>query len=109
MKKTDENIQFPFESDAFKNWWNIWLKYKKEEHKQSYKSSITIQAALKRLSEISNGNETTAIKIIEQSIANCWKGLFELKQQTNGTSKHGKQEQFAEYFKNKSRESGNAS
>ena len=39
-----------------------------------------IELAIKKLDELSNGDNDIAIKIIEQSIMNGWKGFFELKQ-----------------------------
>lgn len=38
-----------------------------------------IELAMKKLDELSNGNNDIAIKIIEQSIMNSWQGLFPLK------------------------------
>ena len=35
---------------------------------------------MKKLSELSTGSEETAIKIIEQSISEGWKGFFELQE-----------------------------
>ena len=35
--------------------------------------------AIKKLTELSGGNSDTAVKILEQSIMNSWKGLFPLK------------------------------
>ena len=43
-----------------------------------------IDLAIKKLNELSNGDNETAIKILEQSIMNSWKGLFELKESTKG-------------------------
>jgi hypothetical protein len=107
-KRREEEIVFPFDSEEFKKWWGMWIIYKKEQHKETYKSTLTQQAALKKLNELAGGAEEIAIKIIEQSIANSWKGLFELKKQTNGTNQAGRQEKFANYFKGKGGESGNA-
>jgi hypothetical protein len=109
-KKREEEMVFPWDSENFKKWWGMWITYKLEQHKESYKSNLTQQAALKKLNELAGGVEEVACLIIEQSIANSWKGLFELKQSKNGTgaNKQGKQAEFAEYFKNKSGESGNA-
>ena len=42
------------------------------------------QKFLQSLSELSNQDESIAIKILNQSIANGWQGIFELKTQTNG-------------------------
>lgn len=38
-----------------------------------------IELSIKRLTKLSDGDNDKAIKIIEQSIMNSWKGLFELK------------------------------
>ena len=38
-----------------------------------------IELAIKKLNELSGGDNDTAIKIIEQSIMNSWQGLFPLK------------------------------
>lgn len=67
--------------------WEGWKLYKKEEHRESYKSEKTEQAAINQLYQLSGGDLAAAKKIIEQSIANRWKGLFQLKNTNNGTSK----------------------
>jgi len=77
------NIVFPFTSEAFKSIWELWKKFKLQEHKFKYKSEISEQAALKDLSEISDSHEATAIKIIEKSMAKGWQGLFALKEEKN--------------------------
>ena len=38
-----------------------------------------IGMAIKKLTELSGGNSDTAVKILEQSIMNSWKGLFPIK------------------------------
>ena len=77
-------VVYPFDSVQFLDWWGNWKKYKKDEHKFQYKSGASEQAALKKLSELSEGNEQNAILIIEQSLANGWKGFFKLeKNETN--------------------------
>lgn len=81
-RREEVELVFPFDSIAFKSKWEIWKLYR-AERKIQYKGSISEQAALKKLSEIS-GDEQTAIKIIDESISNSWQGLFELK---NGTTK----------------------
>jgi len=42
------------------------------------------QRFLDSLTKLSSGNESVAIDILNQSIANGWQGIFELKTQTNG-------------------------
>ena len=56
-----------------------WVCYRKEI-KKSFKSKKSIQAAYKQLYELSDGNTQTAKKIVEQSIASSWQGLFPLKE-----------------------------
>ena len=65
--------------------WNKWKKYKKDEFGFKYKSEVSEDAAKKHLLELSCGDTETAIKIVEQSITNGWKGLFNLK--INGINK----------------------
>ena len=55
-----------------------WLEYKRLR-KESYKSEIGIRKCLTMLHNLSGGNPQTATAIIDQSIANNWAGLFELK------------------------------
>ncbi|CAB4126225.1 hypothetical protein UFOVP153_23 [uncultured Caudovirales phage] len=80
-------IQMPFTSSAFLQIWEQWKEYKWKEHKFKYKTSQSVQAALMDLSKKANGNEMTAIEIIGQSMANAWKGFFELKNNNNGKAK----------------------
>ena len=61
-----------------------WLIYKKEK-KQEYKGQTSINTFCKKLIEYSNGEPIIAEAIIEQSIANNWAGIFELK--INGVTK----------------------
>ena len=69
--------------------WSGWLDYKREEHREKYRSPKTEQAAADKLYKLSGGNQETAKLIIQQSIENRWKGLFELKNNSNGTKKTG--------------------
>lgn len=57
-----------------------WLEYKKEK-KQKY-TDMGIRACYHNLVKLSNNSPEIAKLIVEQSIANNWAGLFELK--TNG-------------------------
>lgn len=56
-----------------------WFDYKKTR-RESYKSEKSITAFKDKLRKLSNNNESTAREIIEQSMANNWAGIFELKQ-----------------------------
>jgi hypothetical protein len=81
-KKTDwtKGIVYPFESEKFMQAWQLWVRYKREQFRFSYKP-IGLQGALKELSELSGGNENTAVAIIYQSIKNGYMGLFKLKKE----------------------------
>lgn len=80
-------IIFPFLSTDFKDLWDNWKIYRKKEFKKVYKTVQSEQAALKKVCDLSGGNEPIASEIIMQSIANQWQGLFELKNKKNGTEK----------------------
>ena len=75
----EKNISLDPFQENFRIDWLKWTSYKKDEFKQSYKKIETEQIAFNNLVKLSKGNENLAREIIEQSIANQWKGLFELK------------------------------
>lgn len=74
---TGKEVVNPF-TDAFQEKWDIWLMYKKEVHNFRYKSAISEQAALNQLVDLSEGDEEHAARILNQSMANNWKGLFKV-------------------------------
>jgi len=77
--KDKNGVSHPF-SEQFTKQWEYWKAYKKEQFKFTYKP-IGEEAALYHLHQLSGGVEETAIAIINQSIAEGWKGLFPLKNQ----------------------------
>lgn len=89
-KNAEQNLIYPFTSDKFLESWDLWKKYKKETFGFVYKGVYSEQMTLKKLTELSNGEEERAIRIIEQSIMQQWQGLFPLhipKFKENGESK----------------------
>lgn len=63
-----------------------WLDYNRSIG-NTYKTAQGVMAMIKKLNDLSGGNVEVAGAIVEQSIANNWKGLFELKKQKkNGTN-----------------------
>ena len=56
-----------------------WINYKKMQFRQTYKSDDSFKTFVKKLERLSGGNLETAKAIIEQSIANTYQGIFELK------------------------------
>jgi hypothetical protein len=79
MKQGDVEVVMPFDSQQFQDAWSEWKEYRKAEHRFQYRSAKTEQTALHNLQKISNNGENAAIAIIGQSIANGWRGLFELR------------------------------
>ena len=82
--KVKEELELPFFSKEFEEIWKAWKDYKKKEFKFTYKTIQSEVAALNGLVTLSKGNEDIAIKIINQSLANGWKGLFNLKEDAKG-------------------------
>jgi len=83
------NIIIPF-GDKFKQAWDMWKDYKKETFGFVYKGVYSEQMTLKTVTELSDGDEDKAIRIIEQSIMRQWQGLFPLhipSTKSNGTKK----------------------
>lgn len=58
-----------------------WLEYKKSRG-EKYKTTMSLKSLINQLAKFSASNPITADMIVEQSIANNWAGLFELKQNT---------------------------
>lgn len=77
-QKPDIGLIYPFTSDKFMEAWNLWIQYKKEVHHFTYKGVFSAQMTLRKLTELSGGEEEKAIRIIEQSIMQQWSGLFPL-------------------------------
>lgn len=87
MKNEKAEIIFPFDDENFKTQWQHWKIYKAKELKFKYKTIQSEQAALNELANKAKGDEKTAIAIMHQSMANGWKGFFELKNKTNAINK----------------------
>lgn len=89
-----ENFDFSlFDNDSIIESWCDWIKYKKEQFKDEYKSGQSHQIAINKLAKLSNNNSAIAKLIIENSISNLYKGLFELKNNNNGTTTDNRTEQ----------------
>ena len=72
--KTERDYPFELNLDA----WELWKEFRKEQFRTTYKP-LGEAAAISKLLRISNNNKENQAKIIQQSIENGWKGLFELK------------------------------
>lgn len=97
-----QDVVFPFSSDQFSEAWDQWKDYKKTQFRFSYKSSRTEQTALKKLQELSEGEERTALLILEQSVGNGWSGLFSIKNESNNQKKRsGIDQDYIQELKNR--------
>lgn len=98
-KKIDErkNLLYPFED--FEQIWQEWVDYKLTEHRFKFKTLKSEQTALHYLQKISKNDKDTATEIIGHSIANGYKGLFELRSKA-GAAKVPSTSKFADYFEN---------
>ena len=81
-----------------------WLEYKKER-KQTYKSQRALKALKTKLINLSGGDLETARLIIEQSMANNYAGLFELKGGSGAApaprKKNANDDAFDEFYRQK--------
>ena len=86
------DIILPFNSKRFSNAWDLWKDYKKKDFRFTFKSSISESSALSKLHKMSEGHEENALLIIEQSVANGWKGFFQLSKSQNKKSNEPSQD-----------------
>ena len=79
------------------------------EMRKTIKAPLTARAAsmsFKRLCELSHGNESMMIEILNQSTLNCWKGLFPLKTPSGLQNQKSKIQKTAEMFERMNAENG---
>ena len=79
------------------------------EMRKTIKAPLTARAAsmsFKRLCELSHGNESMMIEILNQSTLNCWKGLFPLKNPSGLQNQKSKIQKTAEMFERMNAENG---
>ena len=81
--KKENNIYYP-EDEKLNQAFTEYVAMRKQ-----IKAPMTdraVELAIKKLSDMSKGDNDVAIAILEQSVLNSWKGLFELKGTTNKAS-----------------------
>ena len=105
MENENENINenrnrnvLVYPSSEFQILWEQWIDYKKEEHKDKYKSTKTEQIAINNLIKLCNGDIRIAEEIVNNSIANKYKGLFEIKYYGQKAAPKDKMQQYVEKF-----------
>ena len=75
------------DDENFKKLFEDWLDYKRRVKHNSYKDQKQIELAYRKMYELGSGDIETCRAIVEQSIANNWQGLFELKTQSFNNQK----------------------
>jgi len=71
-------IVYPYESKEFEKLWILWKQDRSNRKIKKY-TKVGEQTALKKLQDESEGDEHTAIKMIQNSIANGYQGIFPIK------------------------------
>lgn len=97
--KHTEKIEMPFPD--LTPIWEAWKEYRKTEHNFKYKHTSSEQVAVHNLAKLSNYDRDIARRIVEQSIANGWKGLFPIRS-TGGKAKPAQKadlDKFATYIR----------
>lgn len=72
-----------FVSPEFREVWQMWIEYRKEIN-NNYKSAKSEEIGYKQMVEKSGGNPDVARRMIENSIANGYKGMFAPDNNNNG-------------------------
>ena len=70
-------IDLPFNCSDFAEKWTEWLQHKKENHKFEYKL-MGLKSALNKIKRYSHGSSEIAIAVIDNAIAENWKGFHPL-------------------------------
>lgn len=86
-RKHAEPPNIDFVSPEYAEAFATWLEYKRER-RESYKSDKSLRAAYSKLLQLSDNDPQKAASIVQQSMANNWAGLFELKTERNGTNRN---------------------
>jgi len=86
VKAKSNNLSFV--DDKFLPTIKKWLDYKKSKN-QTYKNEHSLKALYNKILELSGNNADIADKIINQSMANNWAGLFELKNENKQKGENG--------------------
>ena len=81
-----ERFKFDFVQPSYRAPFLEWLAYKRER-REKYTTQRTLKACYNNLVKLSGGSPAVARKMVEQSEANNWAGLFKLKNSDNDGDK----------------------
>ena len=88
-KEKTKSFDLSFVGIAYADAFNMWLEHKRQTH-DAYKTQRGVELCYRKLLEYSNNDPNIFAKIIEQSIANNWKGLYELKDNNQNNKRYGR-------------------
>ncbi|MDD4970735.1 MAG: hypothetical protein PHT07_15015 [Paludibacter sp.] len=71
---SDTGLQYPINTEKFKNIWATWIEYKRVEKRQGYKSIKSEQIAIDMLAKDANYDENEALELIRKAISSTWMG-----------------------------------
>lgn len=80
-----ESFDFSYMDGSFVSVVFDWLEYKKERKEKNY-TPRGLKMFYHKLENLSNGDAAVAKQITEQSYANNWAGIFQIRDYTNGTN-----------------------
>lgn len=78
-------LNYPWDTDRFRNHWDIWKSHRKSQHKFQYKSVPSEQSALMKLGKLAK-DEDDAIELINLAMERGWKSFFRQNNNSNGKS-----------------------
>ncbi len=78
-------VNYPWDTERFRNHWEIWKSHRQAQHKFQYKSVPSEQSALMKLSKLAK-DEDQAIDLINLSMERGWRGFFKQQRNENGKS-----------------------
>ena len=79
-------MELPFKTTELITAWGEWMEERKERKLKKF-TERGFKAAVSHLLSISGNDESTAVQIINQSIAQGWQALFPLKNTQNAINR----------------------
>lgn len=95
-KDNKQVMDYQYVLPEFKQAFFDWLEYKKQR-KESYKTEKSTRLCYDKLVKLSGNDPYTARQIVEQSMANNWAGLFELKENGNNRTNYSRKQEANNY------------
>ena len=90
-------IALPF-AEKFAATWAEWLEYRKQKRLPKY-VDVGLKRTFSMIVKLSNGNEDIAVAMIEQSMAENWQGIFQLKNNNNATTTNTRRQATTDFLR----------